>query len=58
MDERTLAVLGTNSGDGGWDGSLQTLELTVIDDCYGLSLQLIFGQDTNASFKIRYIDIE
>lgn len=58
MDERTLAVLGTNSGDGGWDGGLQTLELTVIDDCYGLSLQLIFGQDTNASFKIRYIDIE
>ena len=57
-EEHTIGVMGTNSWDGHWDGSLCTVEVTVDTDCYGLVFQHVFGQDANAFFLIRNIDIE
>lgn len=56
--ETIIGKMGTNSWDGRWDGSYYEVEINVESDCYGLSLQLIFGQDANAFFKIRSIEIE
>lgn len=52
-------VLGTKTWDGGWDGSLQTIEVTIPSECFGVSFQLVYGgTDLNSSFLIRSIDIE
>ena len=52
-------VLGTRTWDGGWDGSLQTIEVTIPSECFGVSFQLVYGgADVNSSFLIRSIDIQ
>lgn len=52
-------VLGTQSWDGGWDAQLTTIECTIVNQCFGVSLQLVFGgSDLNSSFLIRSIDIQ
>ena len=52
-------VLGTQTWDGGWDGTLQTIEVTIPSECFGVSFQLVYGgTDLNSSFLIRSIDIQ
>lgn len=56
--EQIIVVKGTNKWDGAWDGSTFIVEAELTADCYGVVFQMVFGDNPDAFYKIRSIEIE